>query len=87
MGALRALSDAGIRVPEDMSVISIGNGEPVFAAYAIPALTNVYLPMESMAERCLEMVLRQVESHEELRERVWLDTPLILRESVGPAPH
>ena len=86
LGALRTLYDRGIKVPEQMSVISIGNGEPSFAAYAVPALTNVYLPMESMAERCLEIALRLVGTHEESREQVFLDTPLITRESTGPVP-
>ncbi len=86
LGALRTLYDRGIKVPEQMSVISIGNGEPSFASYAVPALTNVYLPMESMAERCMEIALRLVGSHEESREQIFLDTPLITRESTGPAP-
>jgi DNA-binding LacI/PurR family transcriptional regulator len=86
LGALRTLYDRGVRVPGQMSVISIGNGEPAFAGFSIPALTNVYLPMEEMAQKCLEIALQLVETHQPGREPIFLDTPLIVRESVGPAP-
>lgn len=86
LGALRTLYDRGLKVPEQMSVLSIGNGEPAYAAYAIPALSNIYLPMESMAERCLQLALKQIAAHGGGNEQVYLDTPVYLRESLGPAP-
>ena len=86
LGALRTLYDRGLKVPEQMSVLSIGNGEPSVAAYAIPALSNIYLPMEAMAEKCLQLTLQQIASHGGPPEQVYLDTPVYLRESLGPAP-
>ena len=86
LGALRTLYDRGLKVPEQMSVLSIGNGEPAYAAYSVPALSNIYLPMEAMAERCLQLALKQIAAHGGGNEQIYLDTPVYLRESLGPAP-
>ena len=86
LGALRTLYDRGIRVPEQLSVISIGNGESSYAAYAMPALSNIYLPMETMAEKCLELAKDAVASHTLKPVRICLATPFQLRESLGKAP-
>ena len=88
LGALRTLYDCKIRVPEQMSVISIGNGESSYAAYAMPALSNVYLPMETMAEKCLELARKAIDTHTITEgQTICLPTPFQLRESLGEAPH
>ena len=86
LGALRTLYDRGLKVPEQMSGLSIGNGGPAYAAYSVPALSNIYLPMEAMAERCLQLALKQIAAHGGGNEQIYLDTPVYLRESLGPAP-
>ena len=43
VGALKFLHDAGLRVPEDISVIT--TGDPPFAPYTVPALTTFSLPV------------------------------------------
>ncbi len=48
IGAIRALHDHGIRVPQDISVIGIDN-EPA-AAYAIPSLSTVSLPIIKLTQ-------------------------------------
>ncbi len=45
-GVLRALHEAGKRVPEDVSVVSV-DGIPL-SAYASPALTTVKQPFEEL---------------------------------------
>ncbi|SDH57796.1 LacI family DNA-binding transcriptional regulator [Agrococcus jejuensis] len=47
VGAMRALRDAGLRVPEDVSVV--GFDDTYEARFAAPALTTVHLPIEEMA--------------------------------------
>ncbi len=86
LGALRTLHDRKIQVPEQMSLISIGNGEPAFAAYSIPALSNIYLPMEDMAEKCLELLRKAIETHDFSPVHVQLETKFFQRESLGDAP-
>lgn len=80
-GVLYELHRSGKKIPEDISVISIGNGDSEYSQFSIPPLTNVYLPMEEMAAHCLT-ILQNLLEHEEIPQRnMILDTPLILRES------
>ena len=39
-----------------------------------------------MAERCLQLALKQIAAHGGGNEQIYLDTPVYLRESLGPAP-
>ncbi len=43
VGALKALQEAGWHVPDDLALVTIG--DPPFAAYTIPALTTLALPV------------------------------------------
>jgi len=58
LGAMRGLHDAGLRVPEDVSVAGF-DGIPQ-GACAIPALTTVELPVETMARQAVDMLGRHV---------------------------
>jgi LacI family transcriptional regulator len=82
LGALAAFAAAGIRVPEDMSVVAYDDAE--LAGFTRPALTTVAMPhqeMGSIAVRLLEQVLAG-----EQAESIVVPTPprLIERDSVAP---
>jgi len=59
IGAIRALKDAGLRVPEDVSVMGF-DGLSI-GSYLIPQLTTVIQPVEELAKRSVEILLRCVE--------------------------
>ncbi|HEY8530770.1 MAG TPA: LacI family DNA-binding transcriptional regulator [Limnochorda sp.] len=84
IGVMRALREAGRRVPEDASVV--GFDDIPEAAFVVPALTTVDMPMERLGRRAMELMLRglQGESLEGVEEG--LPTELKVRESTGPAP-
>ena len=65
LGALRALMQAGVRVPEDCSVIGF-DGIPL-AAFTTPAITTMCQPMEVMGRIGTEWVLKSLEKDEENR--------------------
>ena len=80
-GAYQALTERGIRVPDDVSVVSFDNDE--LAAYLRPGLTTVGLPHEAMGRRAVELLLGQnVESHEAEGE-VLVPMPVVTRASIG----
>ena len=54
-GAIRALGKAGLRVPEDCSVIGFDDVAP--AALCTPALTTVRQPMEAMGAMAVSIVM------------------------------
>jgi LacI family transcriptional regulator len=57
-GAIRALNKAGIRVPEQCSVIGFDDVAP--AAIYSPALTTVRQPMENMGTAAATIVLEAI---------------------------
>jgi LacI family transcriptional regulator len=59
-GAMQALREAGIRVPNDVSVV--GFDDIPFAAYTDPGLTTVHQPLHEMGERAVQMLLSSFES-------------------------
>jgi len=60
MGAIRALRESGLRVPEDVSVV--GFDDIRSAAYQNPALTTVRQPLRKMGTIAAETVLRSIRS-------------------------
>ncbi len=81
MGVLHAARIAGVRVPDDVSLVGLHDSE--LADYLAPALTTVRLPVEEMAGRAVDLLLDQIGGGEQLG--VMLRTPpvLIARESTA----
>jgi LacI family transcriptional regulator len=85
IGAIRALKDAGLRVPEDVSVV--GFDDVLSAAYATPSLTTVRQPLVEMGKRGAEVLLGRIADREkELPAEIVMKPELVVRESTGPAP-
>lgn len=79
-GALRGFSELGLRVPEDVSVV--GFDDSPIAAFTVPALTSVGIPMYEVGRRAMELLLRVVAG--ERGTSVVLPTELRVRESTAP---
>lgn len=63
LGAIRALSSAGIRVPEDCSVIGFDDIPAV--SFSTPGLTTIRQPMDKMGALAAERVLAMLSDQEE----------------------
>jgi LacI family transcriptional regulator len=74
-GAYQAAAEAGLRIPEDLSIVSFDNDE--LAAYLRPGLTTVALPHEAMGARSVELLLHPGPAVEEL-----IEMPLMVRDSI-----
>lgn len=59
IGAIRALRDAGLRVPEDVSVM--GFDGLTIGEYTVPKLATISQDVSKMAQRSVEILLRQIE--------------------------
>jgi len=81
IGALRALRDSGLRVPEDVSVI--GFDDINSAAFQIPSLTTVRQPLDKMGALAGEVLLQRIQGGPNPLE-VMVDPELIVRESTAP---
>lgn len=83
IGAIRSLREAGLRVPEDVSVI--GFDDVNSAAYQNPSLTTVRQPWEKMAQIAAETLLARLNGKRVPRE-ILIAPQLIVRESTGQCP-
>lgn len=59
IGAIRALQDHGLRVPQDVSVCGFDGLE--LGEYLIPRLTTIRQPAEKMAERGVALLIQSIE--------------------------
>lgn len=83
IGALRAAVQAGIRVPEDLSIIGFDGLEE--GSYVIPALTTVAQPRQQLGRLAAEMLLEILSGRPSPR-RILLQGTLLERASCGPPP-
>ena len=85
IGAIRALREAGLRVPEDISVV--GFDDIPFAAYQNPALTTIRQPLWEMGKLAAETVLSRIANGNgaPYPKLVTVDPELIVRESTCTA--
>lgn len=60
LGAIEAALDAGLRVPEDLTVM--GFDDISLGAHVRPALTTIAIPKQELALRSMELLLRHVDS-------------------------
>ncbi len=79
MSALRALHEAGVRVPAEVSLT--GFDDIPAARMAIPALTTVRQPVEAMVEAAFALVTRQQEA---AADSARFTPELVVRESTAP---
>jgi DNA-binding LacI/PurR family transcriptional regulator len=83
IGALRALDELGVSVPDDVSVVGYDDIE--MAAYLPTPLTTVHVPSREMGRRAAALLLGQLDGDAgETPERVVLDADLVVRATSRP---
>ena len=87
IGSIRALREAGKRVPEDVSVIGFDDIHE--SKYHIPALTTVKQPLQQMGRLAAEILLSRITDPHKLHSQfVYVEPELIVRESTAAVqPH
>src|SRR4051812_45489159 len=89
MGLCKALSELGIRCPEDISVV--GFDDIKFCENFTVPLTTVRVPKFEMGNVAAQMLIRHIESKQSVMpKKVYLDAKLIVRGSTAPpaySPH
>lgn len=81
VGALQAAKEAGIDVPEQLSIISFDN--TILAQVTDPQLTSVAQPMEQLGAAAVDLLLKEFEEKQEVKQRITLRTELIIRNSTS----
>ncbi len=81
MGALEALRNAGLRVPEDMALV--GFDDIAESAHLVPPLTTVRLPMQAIGAVAVQQLIARMEDDRSSSCKTVLYTELVVRESSG----
>ena len=79
-GALEALKERGLRIPEDVAVIGFDDRE--IALFTHPTLTTLVLPLYEMGTVAADLVIRNAREGTSVPDRLLIDCPLVLRDSV-----
>lgn len=79
IGALKALKQHDIQVPDRVSIISFN--DVAIAKYAYPALTTVHVYTEIMGERAFDLLQEQIKDANKIPESVVISTRIIQRDS------
>jgi LacI family transcriptional regulator len=85
LGAMQAVQEAGLRIPEDVSIV--GFDDLPVAATSDPSLTTIFQPIIEKAEMATDLLLDIIEDRVETPTRVSLPARLIIRDSCGYLHH
>lgn len=82
-GAIEAIHEAGLRVPEDVSVV--GYDDTWYALVTSPPLTSVNMAVDLIGRRAAEMLIASIDGRPDQQHAV-LPVSLTVRRSSGPPP-
>ena len=85
IGAIKALREAGLRVPQDVSVVGFDDIQS--AAFQNPGLTTVRQPLRTMGMLAAQTVLQQIGAPASAihAQQIVVDPEFVVRESTCPA--
>jgi LacI family transcriptional regulator len=85
IGAMRAFQEAGLRIPDDVSVV--GFDDIASAIFCIPSLTSVRQPLKKMGNIAAETLLARIAGHGDFEREIAVEPELVVRNSTGRAAH
>ena len=84
LGAIRAVRRAGLRVPEDVSVV--GYDDSAFMNCTEPPLTTVRQPIDAMGRAAIDLLVAQIGGAVVTTDELLFEPELVVRGSTGPVP-
>jgi DNA-binding LacI/PurR family transcriptional regulator len=86
IGAMRALAEAGLRIPQDVSVVGLDDIE--VAPYLLPPLTTIRQPSAEMARQGVSLLMKLLTAAPDrpvqTPERIVVQPSLVVRGSTAP---
>ncbi|WP_179393873.1 substrate-binding domain-containing protein [Lacticaseibacillus absianus] len=79
IGVYRVFHEAGVRIPEDMAIVSFDNSEA--AAFLTPSLTSVQLHPIAIGRSAVRMAMERVEQSRDYPQHILMSTDVEYRES------
>ncbi len=84
LGAIYAIQDAGLNVPDDIAVVGYDNRE--FTWIVRPNITTVVMPVYEMGRIAAEILLQQIADGSRENDEVQVKGELIIRDTCGADP-
>ena len=85
LGAYHAVREAGLRCPDDLSIV--GFNDMPFAEDFSPPLTTVRVPLFDLGVEAAKLLLDQLQTREIRNLQIALPVELIVRGSTAPPRH
>lgn len=85
IGALSAIKEHGLSVPEDLSMI--GFDDLPWSKFTDPPLTTIQLPALQLAQNACYLLLEQIQDKDSIAKHLRLDFSLVNRNSTAPFRH
>lgn len=85
IGVMRALDEMNVKIPEDISIISIDNIE--MCQYVSPMLTSINIPKEDLGRFAFKTLLDRMEGGHRIPVKIEIPYTLIWRESCAKLLH
>ncbi len=84
IGAIEAIHEAGLRIPEDISVV--GYDDIYMSQYITPKLTTVRQDTETIGQHAASVLIEQIVNKKRVTTRDVIPVNLMVRQSTGPVP-
>ena len=84
LGALRAIRERGLRVPDDISLVAMD--EHVIADHTNPPITTIAMPLYKMGVAAVEMLLDAIEGRQPVRNLMIEEEPRVVRRASSAPP-
>lgn len=81
LGAIHAIQDQGLIVPEDIAVAGYDNRD--FSRFVRPKITTVNMPVYQMGLKAAELMVNQMTDKDQVVDEIKIRGELIIRESCG----
>lgn len=80
LGAIKAIREAGLNIPDDISIMSFDNN--IYMDYLTPPISRVGQPVEEMAKLATKLLFESIESKKRTCTQLELSPQLISRDSI-----
>lgn len=80
LGAIKAIREAGLNIPDDISIVSFDNN--IYMDYLTPPISRIGQPVEEMAKLAVRLLFECIETKKSICTQLELSPQLISRESV-----
>ena len=82
VGAIKAITEKGLSIPQDISMVSFTDTE--YSPYLITPLTTISHPVKEIGEKAFKLLLKHMESKYSLpSSKIIVETELIVRKSTA----